>query len=518
MNCYDAILGPLASFYRRCVTGFWGAIVRPGLKSLVMAVLVLVLLPDFAGAGLPETVRGIYLPANRLTSRRLTEAIHYARLANLNAAVVHVKDPLGRLVWHSRNPIALSVGAVAGNGSVERALALFKENRIWTIAKIDVFSDDLLARNYPGVGLEDNTHGGVWQDRNGLGWTNPFDKRVWAYILDLCRELAAMGFDELQFDYVRFPSDGRLASIRYPLVQTGVSRARCIGNFLSQARDVLKPLGVVVSVDIFGLTAWKRDDFGVGQVLEEIVPFVDVICPMLYPSHFPPGFLGWKTPGDYPEKIMALSMASLKKRTSRSIRPWIQGFWYTPGQIRAQMDGAASQGESSWAVWNPSGNYSPLYQALARSMDTTFPEPVFYPALGALREKGVNLVHGSRSIVNLTDYMGGDTVLSLERPEPGSPARFASSSGVVATMDEAILDRILSMRKIAYPKLATKARKVMLVAGLLSEDTGIDPRRMDESPVHVNWNQGCVFSLRVPPALRKLLGARHHLSRKAEIP
>ncbi len=486
-------------------------------KSLVMVFLLLLLGAGGAGAGLlPESVRGIYLPANRLNTRRLTEAIHYARLANLNAVVVHVKEPRGRVGWNSRNSIALSMDAVKGDGSVEGSLEMFKENKIWTIAKVDVFSDDLLARNYPGVGLEDNIHGGLWKDKNGLGWTNPFDTRVWAYVLDLCRELAAMGFDELQFDYVRFPSDGILASIRYPLVQEGVSRARCIGNFLSRARDELKPMGVVISVDLFGLTAWKRADFGVGQVLEEIAPHVDVICPMFYPSHFPTGFLGWEAPGDHPQKIMALSMAALKKRTSRRIRPWIQGFWYAPGQIQAQMDGVASQGSSSWAVWHPSGNYSILYQALAGSMNTPFPEPVFYPSLEALRKKGVRIVHGARSIVNLTDYMGGDTVLSLERPKPGESPRFASSSAVVSTMDEAILDRILATRNIAYPRLATKISKVILVAALISEDTGIDARKMGESPVHVNWDQGCVFTRRVPPPLLKLHGARHHPSGPAE--
>ncbi len=459
------------------------------------------------GAGLPETVRAIYLPANRLNSRRLTEAIHYANLANLNAVVVHVKDPRGHVAWNSRNPIALSIGAVKGGGAVERALKRLKENHLWSIAKIDVFSDDLLARNHPGVGIEDNTHGGLWQDKNGLGWTNPFDTRVWDYVLDLCRELAAMGFDELQFDYVRFPSDGRLSRIRYPLVQEGVSKARCIGDFVSHARDRLKPLGVVLSVDLFGLTAWKRDDFGVGQVLEEIDPYVDVICPMFYPSHFPTGFLGWEAPGDHPYKIMALSMAALKKRSSRRIRPWIQGFWYASGQIHAQIDGAASQGGSSWAVWNPSGNYSILYQALATSMDTTFPAPVLYPSLESLRKKGVGIVHGDRTIVNLTDYTGGDSVLSLERPEPGAPPRFATPSAVVATMDEAILDRILSKRNIAYPRLATKISKVIRVATLISQDTGIDPRKMGEAPVHVNWDQGCVFTPSVPPALLKLFRA-----------
>ena len=109
-------------------------------------------------------------------------------------------------------------------------------------------------------------------------------------------------------------------------------------------------MDVVISVDVFGLTAWKTTDFGVGQVLEEIVPYVDIICPMFYPSHFPVGFLGKKVPGDYPLEIMELSMKRIQKRTNKKIRPWIQGFWYKPEKIIAQLDGIANAGASSWEI------------------------------------------------------------------------------------------------------------------------------------------------------------------------
>jgi hypothetical protein len=122
-------------------------------------------------------------------------------------------------------------------------------------------------------------------------------------------------------------------------------------------------------------------DFGVGQVLEEIVPHVDVICPMLYPSHFPVGFLGYKNPGHYPRQIVELSMKQIKKRTNKKIRPWIQGFWYKTEDIIAQINGVLSTGTSSWTVWNSSGRYSKTYRAIAERMNTTLPEAKSYPSL-----------------------------------------------------------------------------------------------------------------------------------------
>ena len=147
-----------------------------------------------------------------------------------------------------------------------------------------------------------------------------------------------MGFDEIQFDYIRFPSDGDLTVVHYPEKPENRSRTACIGKFLETAHAELGPKGIILSVDLFGLVAWKTTDFGVGQLIEAIAPHVDVICPMLYPSHFPPGFLGKSNPGDFPFEIMSLSMQRIKRRTDKRIRPWIQSFWYAPDDINAQID------------------------------------------------------------------------------------------------------------------------------------------------------------------------------------
>ncbi len=290
-------------------------------------------------ASTPEDINALYLPSHCFTERKIDEFVHYAKLAGINAAVLHVKDPHGQIQWRSDNMQALAIGAVASNGRVERALRQLKTQGFWTVAKLDVFVDHQLVSKRPDMGIIDIQSGRPWSDKKGLYWANPFNQKVWEYNLALCKELVILGFDEIQFDYIRFPSDGDLSAIQYPLDTGQLNKTQCIGKFLESAHAELKPTGVTISVDLFGMVAWKTVDFGVGQLIETIAPHVDVICPMLYPSHFPSGFLGKKNPGEYPQEIMELSMKRMKSRTGKTIRPWVQGFWYKPGDINAQLDG-----------------------------------------------------------------------------------------------------------------------------------------------------------------------------------
>lgn len=448
-------------------------------------------------ADIPETVNGVYLPPQSC-ERTISEAIYYAELAHLNAVVLHVKDPRGWIYWQSKHPIAREIGATHCRYSVEGAVKRLNAEGIWTIAKIDIFEDSLLAKKYPEVGVLDTHTGGLWADKKGLHWVNPYDRRVWDYNIALCKELVAMGFDEIQFDYTRFPSDGNLTRIRYPFVLNGLTRARCIGEFLKAAYAELNPLGVIISIDVFGLTAWKTEDFGVGQVLEEIAPHVDVICPMLYPSHFPPGFLGWKNPGQYPRRIMELSMKHLKKRTSKKVRPWIQGFWYTTEEIIAQLDGVLSTGTFGWTVWNPSGNYAVTYRALAERMNTTFPEPKYYPSLAELQNNNDRVIRGNSRTIHFTNYREGYTILSLEESKDGHKSAYSTPVAVIDTLDEAIMDRILLHRNIAFRRMTNKATKKALIGDLLCKDLNIDPRRIRPVPVYIDWRKDCRFTLSLP--------------------
>jgi hypothetical protein len=419
-------------------------------------------------------------------------------LAGINAAVLHVKDPHGRLRWQSGNPRALEIGAVASNGLVERTLRRLRAQGFWTVAKLDVFVDHQLVSKRPEMGIIDIQSGNTWSDRKGLYWANPYNQKVWEYNLALCKELVGLGFDEIQFDYIRFPSDGDLAAIEYPLNTGRLNKTQCIGKFLESAYAELKPMGVTISVDLFGMVAWKTVDFGVGQLIETIAPHVDVICPMLYPSHFPAGFLGKNKPEEYPQEIMALSMKRMKSRTGKIVRPWVQGFWYKPGDINAQLDGISVGGTTGWSVWNPSGNYSTTYRALAVRLNQTFPAPQFYPSVTELIHNDERIIPGDHRVVNFTNYRQGYSIVSLEESKNGSKGSYSTLIQVLHTLDEGIMDRILTTRKIPFSRRTCKYNKKISLTDLLCKDLQIDPRRLRPKTIYIDWQNGCRFTGTIP--------------------
>jgi hypothetical protein len=449
-------------------------------------------------AAMPETVNAIYLPPHSFTERKIDEITHYAGLTGLNAVVLHVKDPYGRIRWKSNNPLAKKMGAIASNGLVEHTLRRLKEKGFWCIAKIDVFADHRLVYHNPYMGILDIRTGGPWNDRNGLYWANPYNSKVWDYNIALCRELVELGFDEIQFDYIRFPSDGDLSVTNYPAKPENLTMTECIGKFLETAYKILKPTGITISVDVFGFVAWKNDDFGVGQQIEAMAPNVDVFCPMFYPSHFPTGFLGRQDPSAIPVEIMELSTKRMQKRTDKKIRPWIQGFWYPPEDINAQIDGLCQADISSWSVWNPAGNYSKTYAAIAMRINQVFPEPQFYPSVTEIGQNEERVIPGKSKIVNLTNYKQGYTIISLEKSTKGVRKSYSTLNKVLGTMDEGIMDRILTAREVPFSRLTGKYKKKSHLVDLLCGDLQINPRVLSPGPIYIDWQNGCKFTYAIP--------------------
>ena len=466
--------------------------------KFVINLAILLLVTSHSPASTPENITALYLPSHCFTERKIDEFVHYAKLAGINAAVLHVKDPHGRIRWKSSNVQAVEIGAVASTGLVESALRQLKAQGFWTVAKLDVFVDHQLVTKRPDMGIIDLQSGNPWSDKKGLYWSNPFNQKVWEYNLALCKELVMLGFDEIQFDYIRFPSDGDLSAIQYPLNTGQLSKTQCIGKFLESAQARLKPMGATISVDLFGMVAWKTVDFGVGQLIEAIAPYVDVICPMLYPSHFPSGFLGKKKPGEYPQEIMELSMKRMKSRTGKIIRPWVQGFWYKPGDINAQLDGISVSGTTGWSVWNPSGNYSTTYRALAVRLNQTFPAPQFYPPVTEIVHNDERVIPGNHRVVNFTNYKQGYSIVSLEESKNGRKSVYTTLIQVMETLDEGIMDRILATREIPFSRLTGKYTKKVRLADLLCNDLQIDPRRLRPETIYIDWQNGCRFSGTIP--------------------
>jgi hypothetical protein len=467
-------------------------------RKITINLTILLFVPLYSSAGTLEYINALYLPSHCFTERKIDEFVHYAKLAGINAAVLHVKDPHGRIQWRSDNVQALAIGAVAVNGRVERTLRQLKTQGFWTVAKLDVFVDHQLVRKRPDMGIIDIQSGKPWSDKKGLYWANPYNQRVWEYNLALCIELVRLGFDEIQFDYIRFPSDGNLAATKYPLDTGQLNKTQCIGKFLEAAHAKLKPMGVTISVDVFGMVAWKTADFGVGQLIETIAPHVDVICPMFYPSHFPSGFLGKRKPQDYPLEIMELSMKRMKSRTGKVIRPWVQGFWYKPCDINAQLDGLSAGGTTGWSVWNPSGNYSTTYKALAVRLNQTFPAPQFYPSVAEIIHNDERTIPGHHRVVNFTNYKQGYSIVSLEQSENGSRRVYSTLIQVLETLDEGIMDRILATRAIPFSRLTCKYNKEVNLAELICQDLRIDPRRLRPQAIYIDWQNGCRFTRTIP--------------------
>lgn len=447
----------------------------------------------------PEKLTGVYFPSNCLSGRSFEGILYYMKAAGLNMAVLHAKEPNGRLSWKSNNETALDMGAPASHGSLEKAIHMLEQEGIWTVAKLDVFQDCLLSIHHPEMGVLDSRTGELWSDKKGLHWANPYDRRVWEYTIELCRELIAIGIDEIQFDYVRFPSDGDLSAIEYPVTLENTLQEECIGRFLAYANSELKPLGTVLSVDIFGLTAWKTENFGVGQVLDQIAPHVDVLCPMLYPSHFPENFLSLKNPGQYPYRIIKSSLDEMKRRTDKEIRPWIQGFWYQPKEINAQLKGAKECGIQNWTVWNPTGKYGQTFKALEIQEGTLFSEPEFYPSLEELRHKDDLITSGQKKIINHTCYRDGYSIISLDETINGEKNEYATIIDVVSTLDESIIDRILSYRGYDFSLWTNRYTKAMQITDLIIQDLDADPRRMRPSPIYIDWGRENVFTRSIPP-------------------
>jgi hypothetical protein len=228
-----------------------------------------------------------------------------------------------------------------------------------------VFKDTLLAQGRPELALRRHD-GSLYLDREGLAWTNPYNREVWRYNIDLASEAAAAGFDEIQFDYVRLPDT---TSVDYEVPWTEPNREAAINGFLAEARRALAPHNVFLAADVFGYVCWNANDTRIGQQLEMMADIVDYISPMLYPSSFQFGIPGCRNPVEHPYDIVRASLEHARARTGLPpvrFRPWLQAFAdyafggrpFTGGEVRAQIKAADDFGANGWMLWNPRNRYS----------------------------------------------------------------------------------------------------------------------------------------------------------------
>jgi hypothetical protein len=297
--------------------------------------------------------------------KSLTRLLGFVKETQVNSIVIDVKDDEGTLSYISEVPLAHDTGADLRKIKDPRAmLDTLREHGVWPIARIVVFKDPHMAHKRPNLAVQDKS-GGLWHDRKGMTWVDPNAKIIWEYNVAVAKEAVAMGFQEIQFDYVRFTSDGQISNCLYPYGD-GTKKEDVIKAFLVYAHNELKPLGVEVSADIFGLVTSARDDLGIGQTLEKVAAGVDILSPMVYPSHYARGSFGIANPDLHPYETVLHGLTDAQKRLSGTgvkIRPWLQDFslgnHYGREQIQAQIQAVHDAGLSEWIFWNPSNRYDP---------------------------------------------------------------------------------------------------------------------------------------------------------------
>jgi uncharacterized lipoprotein NlpE involved in copper resistance len=318
----------------------------------------------------PFEAKGLYIPFGILSKpEKITELVDLVDRTELNAIVVDVKSDRGFLAYRSQVPLAIQMrvgGERKGWLTLKELLKLCQDKDIYTIARIVVFKDNPLAHARPEWAVR-QADGTVWLDREGLGWAIPSRQEAQNYNIAIAKEVAAIGFDELQFDYIRFPSDGDITAIVYHEEHTRETRAATIRAFMKRLTDELRPFGVFTSADVFGLTVWVApdSDMGIGQRVKDIAPHVDYLCPMLYPATFEAGNLGHANPVLYPYDVIYRSQLEAAKRVpvTTKVRPWLQhyslnGVFYGPEQYQAQRQGADDAGSCGWTFWNAGGKYN----------------------------------------------------------------------------------------------------------------------------------------------------------------
>ena len=305
---------------------------------------------------------GLYVPANGGLNR-------FVSLVNgggvgLNTIEVDVKDERGEVGFTQGVPaLARHIGAAR---DAYDASALVREAHaagLYVIGRIVCFEDPLLAHARPSLAIR-TVGGGIWTNGAGLGWTNEYDPRVWNYLIGLGKAAARHGFDEIQFDYMRFPTDGNVADAVWPH-RRAEPLSTTLLRFLTRAREQLKPLGVNISADVFGLAANR--DLGIGQNVHKLAPELDAISPMSYPTHYGPGEYGIPNPVADPYDIVYRTMGDFRAAlagTHTQLRPWLEDFVLPSGapaglaHVLAQIRAAERGGASGWLLWNAESLYT----------------------------------------------------------------------------------------------------------------------------------------------------------------
>ena len=325
-------------------------------------------LPVITHISTPAVVKALYMTSWIASAPKLRQhVIDLVDTTETNAIVLDIKDETGHPSFSISDP------AVADTKSPENRIRdivpfiqeLHAKN-VYVIGRIVVFKDGYLTKTESSWTLSKKSDGTPWKDPKGSSYLDPANQDVWNYTAALARDAYAVGFDEINFDYVRYPSDGDLKNLNYKLA-AGQTRADVIASFFSfLSTNVKKETDIPISADLFGQTTTETTDMGIGQVFERDMQYFDFVDPMVYPSHYAHDTYGLKDPGANPYQLIITAMKGAKEKAGASyskVRPWLQDFsigrdHYTAEMVDAQMKGTYDSGLSSWLMWDPSNKYT----------------------------------------------------------------------------------------------------------------------------------------------------------------
>ncbi len=327
----------------------------------------------------PEVIKAIYATSWSVSSeKKLQYLLNLIDSTELNAIVIDVKDYSGYIAYNTDLALPKMYDAVEIRmPTLNRLIKRLHDKNIYIIGRISVFQDVRLALARPDLALYSSSTGAVWKDRKGLAWMDSSSKEVWDYNIAVANEILSRGFDEANFDYVRFASDGKMSDIKYPVWDETTLKVNVMRDFYAYVRNQIP--SAPISADLFGLTTINTDGLGIGQHLEYALPSFDAVAPMTYPSHYAAGFIGLQNPAAYPYEVVKYSMDTALTRAEKlavvasttpigKLRPWIQDFDigadYDAEKVRAQIkaweDAASNSPEffGGWMIWSPSNVYT----------------------------------------------------------------------------------------------------------------------------------------------------------------
>lgn len=352
--------------------------------------------PKVAHIATPEPVKAIYMSQCVVgTPSFRDQLVELIDTTELNAVVIDIRDYTGGIAFPTEQTLLKDmVSEKCGAADMKDFVETLHEKNIYVIGRITVFQNPLYTKMYPEQAVQ-SKKGGVWKDHKGLAFVDVGATGYWESVVALTKESYEIGFDEINFDYIRYPSDGNMADANY-IKRDGKTKQEMLEDFYKYLDDSI-PQEIVISADLFGMVTTNYDDLNIGQVLERALPYFDYIGPMVYPSHYPKGFNGWNNVNAVPYELMKFVMASAVERTQatttqiaslaytrigtstpavyskpaydkKKMRPWIQDFdypvEYTPAMVEAQIRANAELGLHSYMVWDPGNKYSSLKQVL----------------------------------------------------------------------------------------------------------------------------------------------------------